>query len=208
MWTKKIFNFLLTSFFLQNVYSQDTIKIYYPDSVLKKVCFFDSSETGVCKIFYQNSSLNVIQNFQNGELEGAQMTFHLSGSIQSLENYNQGSLQDTAYYFYESGVMHRKGTFRNDTYFGYWKTYYENATIKQEGNYLNGEPHGIWQFYDQRGRLETQVNYLNGKKHGEYISFYVKNGRIKEQRFYDSDIESPCRKYFKKSGAIKSTVCN
>ena len=113
---------------------------------------------GKLKEFFENGTLKLLMNFENGELEGRVISYTEYGLPDEVVHYNKGKLHGSL----------RKLYLKNDCSCQYWKT--ENYS---NGNLIN---YYKYEFYD----TETSLHGFGGKikriKNDIYIKRIDENG--------------------------------
>ena len=161
--------------------------------------FYDSTE-----------SLKLDQHFNNGKLDGKQLSFSEKGDTIALENYKLDVLNglQRSYFFngklnlqitYKSGKMHgkylkydSKGTLLDDITYNNGKRhkkayrYFDNGNLMIEESWNHGKKNGEFKYFFPSGTMSSYEIYVNDKKEGEFEEKY-KNGFTKRHAVYKKD---------------------
>ena len=159
---------------------KETRKKYYPDGKLKSLCEYnkeglldgtcktydlagvlfleatykDNMQTG-CKTLYPNGSLQRVDTYRDGKLNGPSKGYYESGKVKFEAVYKDGKLNGPLRGYYESGMLKSELTYNKDGQaIGPFKQYYEHGQLKFETTYWNGQALGAWREYDENGNLK------------------------------------------------------
>ncbi len=123
-----------------------------------------------------------------------------------IENYNNGKLNGLKEHFYMDGMIKDSGQYKNDEQHSEWKYYYQDNTIGKVCSYTGGRLIGIYKEYYPSGQLKVEGLYSQGKG---FIKVNIRSiGRSKihnrsEKRLITNKaLKQGIWKYFDKGGKL------
>lgn len=157
---------------------------YFDDTQAKSLIAtrtFSENGTVAYDVFYDQSKNIVSEGKTVNKLkEGEWKYYHkASKSLQTLENYSKGKLNGVRKVFYENGAIAEEANYVNDLKNGPYKKYAEKGIVLEESNYKNGQYDGHAVYRDGAGNMVSQGPYVNGLKKGKW-QFY-ENGKLKKE---------------------------
>jgi antitoxin component YwqK of YwqJK toxin-antitoxin module len=178
-----IFFFLLAI----NVFSQDTINIYY-DKEWKEIpngnnasyyrkAFMDKNKVWVVYDYYISGKTQMTGSYKSKRFDVKQghfIFYHENGQKMSEGNYLNNKVENEWSYWYENGQKKSEGKFLNDKNEGKWSYWYENGQKKSEGNFLSDKREGEWNFWNEKGELTDKEYYKYGQLNS--AEGYFENG--------------------------------
>ena len=90
-------------------------------------------------------------SIENGQREGAWVSYHVTGQLSYKGNYKNGKTDGAWIRHWENGKLYSKGNYKNGKTDGAWFQYYENGQLKYRGNYKNDKEEGAWVGYYESG---------------------------------------------------------
>ncbi len=163
-----------------------TFKFYKQDSGKNPTAtklFSKNSDT--VRVKYFNSKGGVISE---GSMKGKQRTgtwtyYHKNSSkVMMTEEYQSGNLHGAQLTYFENGQLTEKAVYVNGKKEGKRIIYAEGGTILKEYTYSNDLLHGSTKYYDAKGVLEIEGNYKKNRKDGVWK--YYKNGKLSEEKTF------------------------
>lgn len=148
---KLILTACLSLFVFGEVYSQDTISVYFDSdgkpSNLALATYFKSDKTGHLYLLTSNKS--------NGKVEDAK------AKKKSTPVYEpQVSSKDGVFVFRDSlGIINRSVTFSNNACHGFYLTFYKSGTIRNQETYNQNKLQGICNYFYENGQLSSEEVY-------------------------------------------------
>ncbi len=158
---------------------KETRKEYYPDGKLMSLCEYTKEGLldGTCKTYdiegtlfsentykdniqtgrktlYQNGTLQRMDTYRDGKMNGPSKQYYESGKLKSETTYKDGKLVGPAKGYHESGMLKSELTYKDGKAIGPFKQYYENGKLKFETTYWDGQAIGAWKEYDENGNLK------------------------------------------------------
>ncbi len=119
---------------------------------------------GVWKWYYETGKERLVENYENGLLEGAVNEYDEKGNIIVKGEYLGG--EENGNWLYKNGSSQQTGNYINGRRNGLWK-HYLNDILIFEGAFLDGIPNGKHKYYWETGKIKEEINYVQGKKQGE-----------------------------------------
>jgi len=114
---------------------------------------------GSWKYYHRDSDkVMMIEQYQDGILNGEQKTFFVNGQLTEVTTYLKGKRH------------------------GIRKIYSEEGKILKEFIYENDQLHGLTKYYNTKGELIIEGNYKRNRKDG--IWKYYKNGKLDEEKLF------------------------
>jgi len=98
------------------------------------------------KTYYKNGQEDEIENYKNGDLNGARKTYYESGKKKEIQTYeNDKKVKELSYF--------------------------ENGELKNEITYIGEKILGKYQYSNEdKSRIETENYNEQGEKHGKWKS--------------------------------------
>ncbi|MBD77369.1 MAG: hypothetical protein CL840_00345 [Crocinitomicaceae bacterium] len=213
---KNLFFLLIFILFLNNGFSQDTIRRYY-DADWKEVSnknaaiyfgkfYKDTNKTWVKKDYYMTSQIQMIGRFKSKKLKvkhGHFIYYHENGEVSLEGDYVEGNREGIWKAFYDNKKPKSEGQYANGDYVGHWKFFHENGELKSEGKYVEDRIHGKWVYYFDNGQVSSMGEYDNGYSIKNWI-YYHENGIKKASGNYKEGEKIETWNYFYDNG-VKQT---
>ena len=163
-------------------------KFYFQDKTIEIVGSYNrkGQKTGEWKCYYPDGKPLMIENYEDGKLEGFFVEYDDAGNEiskgQFVENaedgewiYLHGNVMEKGSYFdgmrqgiwktwFENGKLASEIEFEQDLPNGRFVIYWENGVTKLIGKYVTGLPSGVWRKYDEEGTLFLTTVYKDGKE--------------------------------------------
>lgn len=161
----------------------------------------DGYYTGKIEIYYDYSNkIKVLGNFERGLKSGEWKYFFEDGSLEKLETYAYGELNGLFSTFYESnGNPKEVCEMKYDKINGHWMYYYETGNLKYENDYKMGKQNGIWKEYYETGSLKAECPTNMGTLYGNYLE-YNEQGQLIYKCFMRDGVKNGDEIYYTKEG--------
>lgn len=138
-------------------------------------------KTGEWKCYNQEGRLIAKDNYINGQLSGACITYYPSGQVRIHATYSKNMRNGRYMEYYEDGKPIEISWYTNGKQDGQVNRYYPNGKKQLIGKYKLGEKMGKWIFYNDDNTIESQGNYTNGEKTGTWT--YFQDGIAKTEQY-------------------------
>jgi antitoxin component YwqK of YwqJK toxin-antitoxin module len=149
----------------------------------------NNKKEGVWREYNEGSGMvTKMEEYRNGEKNGASMTFGPGGAVIADENYVNGKLSGHRTTYSNGGRMKSTEYYIDGKLNGVRKTYYDNSKMQEEGNWKNGERDGKTTWYLQSGTPSLEYTYKEGRLEGPTVS-YDDYGKKKQEGNYKNDLE-------------------
>ena len=93
---------------------------------------------GILNEYYDDGSLRIHFNFENGKKHGIQKKWYKNGQLEILYNYDNGKLQGLQKKWFSNGFLRGQWSYDNDKLHGIAKEWYNNGNLKFSKKYENG----------------------------------------------------------------------
>lgn len=157
--------------------------------------------------FYWNGSVDEINLYMNGKLNGKSIGYYSTGSISGVVEFKEDMKHGKAKFYHENGLLKSEATYKDDKldgrYVEYYyngtkkeeysyvngliagsvKTWFDNGVLKSEGAYANGLIAGEWKYYSNEGKLNKKGLHTNGKETGKWVEYYSDGTMSEEYTF-------------------------
>jgi uncharacterized protein len=179
-------------------------KDYFPNGkIVAEGQYTDSRRTGLWKFYSPGQKVEQVGYYNNGRPDGMWKWYYENDSLLREEEYFQG-LRDGAYTEYSrSGEIIAKGQYSDGERNGDWK--FKSGNNIEEGKFIIGLRDGLWKSYYADGRLKFKGNYVQGNANGLHTLYY-EDGKVKEERYYQSGIRERTWKKFNENGDLLLTI--
>ena len=141
---------------------KDTVAITYFTSkgkVISKGKMLDKKRTGNWTYYHQDgASVMMKEQYQDGLLEGPQITYFKSGKKTEEVIYKKNRKEGKRFVYSEKGDVLKEFMYVNDKLQGPVKFYEPDGTLSIEGMYKNDKKDGIWKYY-LNGKLKEEKKY-------------------------------------------------
>jgi len=125
----------------------------------------DGAKDGVYKK-YANGKVALVENYENGVLEGQRIFYGENGKAMEEETYENGLMVGDAISYYETGEIRAKTPFiikdGKSVLEGSFREYYKNGQLKTEAAMKDSETNGAFTEYHENGNIKargTQVTH-------------------------------------------------
>ena len=162
------------------------VKQYFTkkDSALFLVeTLFNNQRNGSTIIFYSNSKIMSVQNFDNGITSGSFIKFYSTGILKESGTFLPHSGPKSQIYLDTIRVENVDETGNIIGFFEYeefnspksgvWQYFYETGGIREQGVYLNNKRAGEWKFYNNEGKTLGTAIFLEGKVQSKTGQYYL-----------------------------------
>lgn len=129
--------------------------------LISKGIEIDGKKEGKWKYFHNrvNDRLMMLENYENGLLEGERLTYYESGVISEKINFLKGKKQGKQLVYSVKEVLIKEFTYENDELNGVNKFFTGKGVLTIEGIYKDDKKQGIWKYYDANG------DFIREKRH-------------------------------------------
>ncbi len=142
--------------------NNDTVMVKYftkKGKVISEGGMINKDRVGFWKYYHNDSDkLMMTENYQEGKLQGEQLTYFDNGQLTEKNQYKEGKREGKRTIYSEEGVKIKEFTYEND------------------------QLHGLTQYYDTKGELIIEGNYKRDRKDG--IWKYYENGKLSEEKLF------------------------
>lgn len=119
--------------------------------------FKDRKRTGKWTYYHKKKEVvMMIENYQNGKLNGEKSIFYENGKISEKQHYLNGVQQGEHLVYGANGKLLQYYTYKDGQLQGRSKIYNTEGQLIKEGNYKNGLRDGIWKNYENGKLTETE----------------------------------------------------
>ena len=145
---------------LVTVYSQ---KQYNIDSLMKIDGIYkaigDTKLPSVVGVYELNNyKKRFLGNLVDGKKHGTWKEFHPNKRV-LVENYKNGNLDGAVSLFYTNGQKEWRYNYSNGILNGSYSRWYSNGIKATNGYFENGEPVGLWAWWDKNGVITKKQDY-------------------------------------------------
>ncbi|HET9055961.1 MAG TPA: tetratricopeptide repeat protein [Chitinophagaceae bacterium] len=138
-------------------------------------------------VFYNfNGTINAIENYAEGELEGEVISYFKNGNTSSSGIYKSGKETGKHTLFYYAGGLKAEEFFKEGKLNGVRKLYFPSGNIQTIENYKEDSLDGKYENFFKNGQLESELTYINGKAEGK-TKGYHENGTLNFEGQYKND---------------------
>jgi antitoxin component YwqK of YwqJK toxin-antitoxin module len=214
---------LVCSVYSLQIYSQDKVVYYYPDSTISSIgTLLNGRPDGYWKNFYPDGHLKSEGNWYKGLLDSTWNFYFHSGHIKLIIQYNKGVKNGYTYTYKLNNdslhFLHKKELFIDGQLEGKSFTYNSTGRVVKVSGYKNnskvgneitfsenGKPISLYTFDNNRLIDVTNVNRIsNGTKNGTWIQI-DDNYQIVTNKIYSND-SIVTDKFNQKQVDIKYTI--
>lgn len=146
----------------------------------------DSTKTGRRTTYHPNGEIAMIENYENGQLEGERLFYFLNGSKEIQENYKVGTLHGAYRDYYQTGELKSEGTFVDGAMTSVFKGFYKNGKVKEEVTFAENEENGPFIEYYENGKMHWKGTYLNGNNEFGLLEEFDSTGMLVKKMNCDS----------------------
>lgn len=163
-------------------------KFYFPNKTIEIVGEYDKRgrKTGEWQWFYPNGSPLLIENYEDGELEGEFVEYDEEGKELSKGKY-VGNEKEGAW-IYRNGEMTEKGSYYDGMRQGTWKWWYGNGKLASEIEFEQDLPNGKFTTHWENGKTKLTGKYITGEKTGQWTR-YDEEGNVVLTTLYKDGVE-------------------
>lgn len=164
--------------------------IHFPNK-MSKIYLLENYENGVLEgasfNFYDDGSWSEI-HFKNGEPHGKYIIYFGNGKKEKEYNNTVGELNGIQYEWYENGQLKLQEYYKNGILEGESLKYLENGLLKRKKNYKNGKIENlVYELWDYKGNtiengIYSETEYENDIPHGKETVYFA-NGNIMREGY-------------------------
>jgi antitoxin component YwqK of YwqJK toxin-antitoxin module/Tfp pilus assembly protein PilF len=179
-----------------------TWKYYHFDGSIDAIENFKNGELeGPVEHHYDDGTVMLMGNYVNGKKEGEFLRYYNTGALNSSEQYKNGMLNGIRKVYYRSGQLNVVENYKDDVWEGEFTTYFENGKIEKTGSALNGKLTGLYRLYHDNGKLSVEGNYENGNATGVFKRYY-ESGTLKSTQPYLNDLSDGLFEEYHENGKL------
>jgi len=161
---------------------QDNWREFYPDGTLRSEGRYrNGRRIGHWRFFFPNGTLEQEGSFNNqGEHQDEWIWYHSNGQIHIIQNFENGLLDGPFTEFaFDGETIVSEGYYIDGERHGDWII--NTGTERSVGRYRNGEIHGRWRTYSiATGRVIFEGSFVDGIPNGRHV-YFQENGRVLEE---------------------------
>ena len=122
----------------------------------------NNKKTGQWIQYGAEGDIGLINNYVEGELEGAAMRMTYRNQVDLKTNYRKGVLHGP-WVSYKFGKKIEERNYNLGRLDGPVRTYDDRTfKLKQEAFYKNGKQDGLWRYFDENGNVTVEYEYKDG----------------------------------------------
>jgi antitoxin component YwqK of YwqJK toxin-antitoxin module len=179
-------------------------KDFYPDGKIQaEGQYTENRRTGLWKFYNQDEKVEQTGNFNNGRPDGMWKWYFENGSLLREEEYFQGQRDGACTEYSRSGEIIAQGQYSDGERNGEWK--FKSGNNIEQGKFIIGLRDGTWKSFYADGQLRFKGNFIQGNAEGQH-TYYHENGRVKEERYYQSGLREKTWKKYDEDGTLLLTV--
>lgn len=144
--------------------------------------------TGQFKSVYPTGKLYSECTYKNYDIEGPRKFYFFDGSLNVVQNFVHGLLDGEYKVYSYGGKLQMEGQYRMDEKEGTWKHYSDKGELHITEEYKAGKVDGKITFYYPNGKIDTEIEFHNDERHGLYKR-YAEDGTLMYQIRYDEGLE-------------------
>lgn len=149
--------------FLNNSTDDRKEIIYYLNGIHKKESIYlNNLLSGDIKYWYSDGSLEALEKYHLGKLDGIQKRWYKNESVWCIEEYNNGEKNGTHYYWNQLGRLTQREYYVNDNQQDIQYYWYDNGNNDEQLTFNNNILHGLAYKWDYYGNLLYISNYNYG----------------------------------------------
>ena len=149
----------------------------HPDgSLMAEGIYRGQQKDSVWNYYDEEGSLRKKENFDQGKLNGEQITYFPNGQGAEKANYSNGKLHGEQKTWFPSSLLRSEAIFADDNAHGKMIHYFPSGKKELEGNMLNGRRDGTWIHFNNDGNIHLFLVY----KQGELVKEKRENGTFME----------------------------
>ena len=164
---------------------------YFYDStsqVAWEINYFVGKQHGRAIFFRKNGDTTLWENYNDGLLHGQQRTYFPEDSkIQKISNYVNGNLNGKFLMFNEDGIIVQDLIYKMGVKDGNWKYYYDDGTLLRTENWVSNVKEGEFKTFFYEGHIQDQCTYKKGRLEGWSEEYYF-NKKLKHRTLYKKGV--------------------
>lgn len=180
-------------------------EFYYAAGNIKTKGSFDENgkRTGNWSFYNFDGSLDAVENYKAGELEGRGINYFSNGNINNTGVYKNGNATGEFNYYTYAGRKRINLNFVDGKIDGIRKEYFANEAVHYAESYKADSLDGAYKSYYENGQLETELTYVNGQAEGKTKAYY-ETGELSLEGQYEHNQRSGIWKRYHKNGKLKT----
>ena len=167
--------------------------------------YLNSNFTGNWKFYFQEDQQIEIMGSYNkkGEKIGEWIWYYANRQPMVIENWENGLLQGEYVDYDEYGNELSKGLYEHGEKDGFWS--YRNGTATEKGSYYDGMRHGTWKQWFGDGTLFTEIEYDQNFPNGKAVTYW-ENGLVKNKGKYVAGLKDGLWYQYDENGTLSLTT--
>lgn len=150
----------------------------------------DTNYTGVCKTYYESSTIKEILHLKKGRIDGEYKVFYQNGNLKEKIQFVNGVETGVREEYYEEGNIKYQVVADKTKKIFIHKKFYENKNLKElESKLIDGEESfGEYKKWYKNGQLAESGNYKsNYQRDGKWLEFYEDGSKKVEAEYINSE---------------------
>lgn len=137
----------------------------------------NGKEDGLYESYHKNGQVALKYIAVNGKHpDGEHKVYYEDGSLSVVENYKNGLRDGESKCFYENKNLHCHEFYKNDKYDGNIKQYRKDGTLATSIEYKDGKGNGLAKLYNKEGKLYCTATYKDDYLVGTMTQINTKTG--------------------------------
>ncbi len=146
---------------------------YYPDGRKSGINNYVDGEFNGADIDYHENGLKSVEStFKDGERHGITCVYRVSGVLDRCMFHSKGVIEDSIVYYHENGKVDRWLPIKAGLIEGKALYYRADGTLMATMEWANDQRHGDFEFYFPDGKVSSKGTYKEGSLDGAYVSYY------------------------------------
>ena len=160
-------------------------KFFFPDKTVEISGEYNAKgqKEGEWKWFYPNGNLLMVENYEDGELEGNFVEYDENENEITQGQYIEG--QEDGVWLYVRGNAKERGSYYEGMRTGTWKTWYDDGKLASEIHYEQDLPDGKYVTYWPSGQQKVVGRYITGERAGIWYKYNEEGALIFSTTYKD-----------------------
>lgn len=166
----------------------------------------NENEDGDFKTYYKNGQLELLENYENGQLNGTRKIWYPNGQMMTIANYKNGELNGKCLDYFENGQIEAERYYSHGKQIGISKYYYKSGQIKSERyepNEFNEKALGIVRKYFEIDTNLIRKELMQRYEKSDTLDYLYSSPVLKSQYVYDNKRKIICSKDYDRLGILE-----
>jgi uncharacterized protein len=167
--------------------------------------FISGLKEGEWRYYDEAGLLEMVEQYNNGMLNGVTTIYHPTGRKKLTINYQNGIAEGELKWYDIFGLVNEENTFREDMRNGPGIRYFSSSKVSDSSYFVNNVLEGEYYSYHPGGSPALTSYYADGILTGEYVEYFP-DGKVSVKGLFMNGSEEGKWVYYHPNGNLKRII--